>query len=434
MMKRSVAHAACLIALLVLAGCRGMQSDDPPIHPNLNMDFQERFDPQEANPFFEDNMAMRPPVPGTVARGLLLEDTEFYLGRTGTGEFVEEMPVPVTREMLLRGRERYDIFCAVCHGKAGDGQGIIMTGNYGYTPATNYHDERLREAPAGYLYDVITNGVRNMPSYAQQVPVADRWAIVTYIRALQRSQYATEDDIPPSVLARIEQGGSANIDAARTGAGGGGTSADTTQDAAGGAGEPEAGADTTGAGADEADANAADTTRAGVGDEETAGEDAADTTSAPAGTTQAAAQADTAQSDAAQADTMQSEGDTARSDSVGAAAQSETTQGGAQPDSAQGAAAQADSAQGTAAQGGTTQGAAESGSAAGAASAASAGQAQDAATAGAGEGTAGAGEGMSVFTMIMLSPLVILLIAAIIIGIAVLRRSKKQKTAARSNP
>lgn len=256
MMKRSVVHVACLTALLVLAGCRGMQSDNPPIHPNLNMDFQERFDPQEPNPFFEDNMAMRPPVPGTVARGLLREDTEFYLGRTESGEFIEEMPVPATRELLIRGRERYNIFCSVCHGKAGDGQGIITTGGYGYTPATSYHQERIREAAEGYLYDVITNGVRTMPSYAQQVPVADRWAIVAYIRALQRSQNATEGDIPPSVLARIEQSGSANMNAARTGAGVSGASADTTQGTGGAAG------DTTQADVTQSDTTATDTTQA----------------------------------------------------------------------------------------------------------------------------------------------------------------------------
>ncbi len=200
---------AALLAVVLLAGCRGAISEKPPVHVNMNMDNQPRFDPQEANPFFADGRAMRPPVPGTVARGMLKEDTRFYLGRAAAGDFVPQMPVPVTRELLLRGRERYDIFCAVCHGKAGDGQGIIITGQYGYTPAPSYHDATVaaRMAADGYVFDVISRGVRNMPGYAQQLTVADRWAVTAYIRALQLSQNATEGDIPPGVLAQIQQGG-----------------------------------------------------------------------------------------------------------------------------------------------------------------------------------------------------------------------------------
>ena len=199
-------HRLLIIALLGvgLVGCRGLPSDDPPIHPNLNMDFQEKFEAQERNPFFADNRAMRPPVPGTVARGMLKDDAPFYYGRTEDGAYVEQLPVPITREFLLRGRERYNVYCAVCHGKAGDGQGIIVTGGYGYTPPPSYHDDRLRQIQDGYLYDVIANGVRNMPGYAQQIPVADRWAIVAFVRALQRSQNAAEGDLPPSILATIQ--------------------------------------------------------------------------------------------------------------------------------------------------------------------------------------------------------------------------------------
>ncbi len=200
---------AALLAVVLLAGCRGAISEKPPVHVNMNMDNQPRFDPQEANPFFADGRAMRPPVPGTVARGMLKEDTRFYLGRAAAGDFVPQMPVPVTRELLLRGRERYDIFCAVCHGKAGDGPGILITGQYGYTPAPSYHDATVaaRMAADGYVFDVISRGVRNMPGYAQQLTVADRWAVTAYIRALQLSQNATEGDIPPGVLAQIQQGG-----------------------------------------------------------------------------------------------------------------------------------------------------------------------------------------------------------------------------------
>lgn len=181
-----------LFALVVLFGaCRGSLHDQPPVHINPNMDWQERFDPQEANPFFADGRAMRPPVPGTVARGFLKEDTAFYHGRGSDGAFVANNPVSETAELLARGQKRYDIYCGVCHGLAGDGKGIIMTGNYGYVPAPTYHSDMLRAVPDGYLFDVISNGVRSMPGYAQQIPVADRWAITSYIRALQRSQYST---------------------------------------------------------------------------------------------------------------------------------------------------------------------------------------------------------------------------------------------------
>jgi mono/diheme cytochrome c family protein len=212
---------------LLLAGCRGTISDEPPIHLNLNMDYQNKFDPQEANPFFSDGRAMRPPVPGTVARGFLKEDTGFYLGRTEGGAYVQTLPIPVTMDAVQRGQQRYNIYCAVCHGGSGDGQGIIMTGGYGYTPAPSYHDDRLRGESDGYLYDVITNGVRNMPGYAQQIPVADRWAIVAYVRALQRSQNATDADIPASARASIEQGSTANIGGGRTGNAGSGQQATT---------------------------------------------------------------------------------------------------------------------------------------------------------------------------------------------------------------
>ncbi|NNF04072.1 MAG: cytochrome c [Rhodothermales bacterium] len=185
-----------LVAAVAVSGCRGSLSDAPPVHINPNMDQQERFDAQEANRFFEDGRAMRLPVAGTVARGFLKEDVEFWEGRTETGEYVESIPMDVSMEFMERGRERYDIYCSVCHGISGDGQGIIMTGGYGMVQAPTYHSDFLRDAPDGYLYDVVKNGVRTMWGYGQQVPVADRWAIVAYVRALQRSQNAAESDVP----------------------------------------------------------------------------------------------------------------------------------------------------------------------------------------------------------------------------------------------
>lgn len=209
---RSLFVTGLLAVGLLLGGCRGQQSDRPPIHPNLNMDFQERFDPQEANPLFEDNASMRKPVTGTVPRGQLRDTTEIYAGRTSGGEYVERIPIPVTREVLERGQERYNIYCTPCHGQTGEGDGIILQGDYGYPPASSYHIDRLRQAEDGYLYDVIANGTGNMPAYGQQVPVRDRWAIVAYIRALQRSQSAQPDDLPASVRTQLESGESETVE------------------------------------------------------------------------------------------------------------------------------------------------------------------------------------------------------------------------------
>jgi mono/diheme cytochrome c family protein len=199
-----------LFAAAALAGCRGMKSESPPVHLNRNMDFQERFEEQEANPFFQDRAAMRMPVAGTVARGRLrtTQNADFLLGRTTAGDFVARIPMPVTEALLLRGQERFNIYCSVCHGIAGDGRGVIMAGNggqgYGYTPAPSYHTDFLRGVPDGYLYDVILNGVRSMPSYGFEVAPADRWAIVAYVRALQRSQNAGPEDVPAPELERLQ--------------------------------------------------------------------------------------------------------------------------------------------------------------------------------------------------------------------------------------
>lgn len=192
-----------LLLTVVLAGCRGHQSERPPIHPHLGMDFQEKFQTQSYNPLFEDKMTMRKPVTGTIARGKMHENTELHEGRTEEGEYVESVPIDVTREVLERGRDRYEVYCTPCHGQTGAGDGIIMRGDYGYTPASSYHVDRLREVSDGYLYDVIANGVRNMPAYAQQIPVRDRWAIVTYIRALQRSQNARPEELPEDLANRL---------------------------------------------------------------------------------------------------------------------------------------------------------------------------------------------------------------------------------------
>ena len=201
-----------LLALVLadsLGGCRGMTSEKPPIHPNLNMDFVQRFEAQEPNGLFEDGAAMRQPVAGTVARGQLRTtgNAPFYYGRTASGGYVDDVPVEVTPALLERGEDRYAIYCTPCHGLAGDGRGVGAVGNggqgYGFT-VPSYHTDALRARPDGYIYDVIQNGVNTMPSYGHEIPPSDRWAIVAYVRALQRSQNATAADVPETERENVE--------------------------------------------------------------------------------------------------------------------------------------------------------------------------------------------------------------------------------------
>ena len=144
--------------------------------------------------FYTDLRSARPPVEGTVARGQLHEDTYLYTGKIGDnpGDY---MPFPVTEELLARGQQRYNIYCAPCHSRVGDGNGVIPSRGFPRKPPS-YHTDRLRKVPLGYLFDVITNGFGSMPDYASQIPPRDRWAIVAYIRALQLSQDATTADVP----------------------------------------------------------------------------------------------------------------------------------------------------------------------------------------------------------------------------------------------
>jgi mono/diheme cytochrome c family protein len=170
-----------LTALLALAGCRQDMHDQP------------RFKPLAKSDFYSDLRSARPPVEGTVARGQLHEDTYFYSGRVGT-LFGDYLPFPVSPEVLARGQQRFNIYCAPCHSRVGDGNGMVV--QRGFRAPPSYHTDRLRKAPLGYFFDVMTRGFGAMPDYAEQVPAADRWAIVAYIRALQLSQAATPADAP----------------------------------------------------------------------------------------------------------------------------------------------------------------------------------------------------------------------------------------------
>ena len=192
-----------LISLLILSGCfQGTPSENTPIHLNPNMDNQEKYLPIEKSNFFADGLSMRMPVEGTVARGQLREDDVYYTGKNSEGSLVKTNPLQITMEVMERGQQRYNIYCAPCHDQTGSGQGTVV--KKGFMPPPSFHLDRIRVFPDGHYYDVITNGIRNMPSYKAQIPVEDRWAIVAYMRALQKSQNASAKDVPEEIRSGIK--------------------------------------------------------------------------------------------------------------------------------------------------------------------------------------------------------------------------------------
>lgn len=179
-------------SLLALCGCRGERSAEPPVHVQHDMDFQARFEAQEENLFFADKRAARPPVRHTVARDDVVRTTAIASGTREDGSFVENLPpTPDSAARLSRGKDRFAVYCATCHGVVGDGQAEIATRNMS-VPPTSLFDRRVLTIPAGQIYDVIVNGVRTMPGYALQLPMDDRWAVVAYVRSLQQIHAAKQ--------------------------------------------------------------------------------------------------------------------------------------------------------------------------------------------------------------------------------------------------
>ncbi len=172
---------ALVVLLALTAGCR------------IDMHIQPYYRDMAQSDFFGDNRSARYPVEGTVARDDLHEDRYFYTGKNGSVPG-DALPFPLTADVLARGRERFNINCTPCHGRVGDGNGFIPTRGFRRPPS--YHIDRLRKAPLGYFFDVMTNGYGVMPEYGTQVTPRDRWCIATYIRALQLSQNAAPGDIP----------------------------------------------------------------------------------------------------------------------------------------------------------------------------------------------------------------------------------------------
>ncbi|PYM13732.1 MAG: cytochrome c class I [Verrucomicrobia bacterium] len=193
------------VVVVSIAGFRGDKSRRPPIELFPDMDRQPKLRPQTHSSFFPDQLSSRLPVEGAIARSRPVvlggkeiypfEDNPLNTGRIpGATNFVETIPLPLTEQLLARGQQRYAINCAPCHGAAGDGKGI--TARYGMIAMANFHDARLVKMPDGEVFNTITYGKNLMGAYGPNVTVTDRWAIIAYIRALERSRLASLDDVP----------------------------------------------------------------------------------------------------------------------------------------------------------------------------------------------------------------------------------------------
>jgi cytochrome c553 len=191
--QKSFAGVACVAAAALVSLAMGCRQD---------MHVQPRYNPYDASIFFDDGRASRLPVPGTIARGQLHLDAMLYTGKVD-GKDTEVFPFPITRADLERGRERFNIYCAPCHDVAGTGRGMIVLRGFPQPPS--YHIDRLRQAPVGHFFDVMTNGLGIMYSYSSRVSAEDRWRIAAYIRALQLSQQAAITDAPPSERQKLQQ-------------------------------------------------------------------------------------------------------------------------------------------------------------------------------------------------------------------------------------
>lgn len=181
---------AVLVLVAALGGCRQDMHNAP------------RYKPLASSDFFPDGAASRPLPAGTVARGKLHEDPWLHQGRMPDGSIAASSPIPLTRAHLERGRDRFNIFCAPCHDQAGTGRGMVV--QRGYKVPASFHDPRLRMMPDGYLFYVITNGFGVMPAYAAQVPAEDRWAIIAWIRTLQRAQHFPASELSPEQRRSLE--------------------------------------------------------------------------------------------------------------------------------------------------------------------------------------------------------------------------------------
>lgn len=201
-----------VVAVIALLGFRGEKFSEPPIYVFPDMDVQARYMPQGKNDFFPDGRNDRPVPANTVQRGYgwdvkevfdssysydVADNPRFHTAKEANGDWVTGFPLEVTHDLMRMGGEKYDIFCLVCHGKNGDGNGI--TKQYGMVATPSYHDDRLRSMPEGQLFDVIQNGKGLMGSYGAQLNAEERWAVIAYVRALQTANNASVEDVPANV-------------------------------------------------------------------------------------------------------------------------------------------------------------------------------------------------------------------------------------------
>jgi mono/diheme cytochrome c family protein len=203
---------AGLIPLAIIAYARVVPKEMPRIHPNPNMDFQKKFKTQTENTIFKDGRAMRYAVAGTIAEGELNQDDHFYRGVVD-GQWADTFPkdIVVTAGLLEQGQKNFDISCSPCHGSAGYGDGMVhrkvqseADEHPTWVAPSSLHQDHVRSQPHGKIFNTITNGIRNMQGYGHALPEADRWAIVAYIRALQRSQYAKLDDVESDKRSQLQ--------------------------------------------------------------------------------------------------------------------------------------------------------------------------------------------------------------------------------------
>jgi mono/diheme cytochrome c family protein len=185
---------------LLLTGCSNWTSRETPVWVWSDMKAQDKFKPQARTGFFADQRASRRPVAGTVAQGLLKENEPYFTG-VAQGNYLAQNPEPLSRALLERGRERFNIYCAPCHDQTGSGRGIVPL-RTNWMPG-NLHDERVVAMVDGELFHVVSHGRRSMPGYKNQIPEADRWAIVAYVRALQRSRRSTTVDVPAELQSKL---------------------------------------------------------------------------------------------------------------------------------------------------------------------------------------------------------------------------------------
>ena len=195
--------ALAVVTVMGVLGKRGHHFKKPPLEIFTDMDRQPKLRPQQPNLLFANGRSSQEPVPGTVARGDRYENNPVNTARgTNSTNFVAAIPVPVTEQLMARGKQRYDIYCLPCHGPTGDGNGIVK--KYGYATVKSLHDKLVVVQPDGEIFHTITHGKSTMMPYGSQIPIDDRWAIVAYVRALQRSYLGTVEEVPAQLKAGLK--------------------------------------------------------------------------------------------------------------------------------------------------------------------------------------------------------------------------------------